>query len=169
LWSGEVDVSESLGIYLRDHLGGAQIAVQLLEAMCDKQEDERYREFAKRLLPDIESDDNTLRSILEAIDEEPSGIKNAGGWLLEKLTRLKLGHARSPGLDLFEALEMLSLGIAGKRSLWKALQVISKEDIRLGKFDFNTLLHRADEQYQAVEQERLRLARQVFVSEIGSQ
>jgi hypothetical protein len=168
LWSGEVDVSKSLGIYLRDHLGGAQIAVQLLEAMCDKQEDEKYREFAKTLLPDIQSDDNTLRSILEAIAEEPSSIKNAGGWLLEKLTRLKLGHARSPGLDLFEALEMLSLGITGKRSLWKALQVISKEDIRMAEFDFNTLLHRADEQYQAVEQERLCLASQVFASEIGS-
>jgi hypothetical protein len=165
---GEVQMSESLGIYLRDHLGGAQIAVQLLEAMCNRQEDERYREFAKRLLPDIQSDDNTLRSIIEAIAEEPSGIKNAGGWLLEKLTRLKLGHTRSVGLELFESLEMLSLGIAGKRSLWKALEVISKEDIRLAKFDFNTLLHRADEQYQAVEQERLRLARQVFVSEIGS-
>lgn len=166
--SVEVQMSKSLGIYLKDHLGGAQIAVQLLEAMCNRQEDERYREFAKRLLPDIQSDDNTLRSIIEAIAEEPSGIKNAGGWLLEKLTRVKLGHARSAGLELFESLEMLSLGIAGKRSLWKALQVISKEDIRLAKYDFNALLHRADDQFNAVEEERLRLAPEVFDFEIGS-
>jgi hypothetical protein len=160
---GEAHMSESLGIYLRDHLGGAQIAVQLLQAMCDKQEDERYRDFAKRILPEIQADDNTLRSIIEAIAEEPSSIKNAGGWLLEKLTRLKLGHTRSARLELFEALEMLSLGIAGKRSLWKALQAISKQDIRLDKYDFNTLLHRADDQFQAIDNERLRLARQVFV------
>ena len=156
-------MSESLGIYLRDHLGGAQIAVQLLEGMSKHQEDARYRELAKRLLPEIQADDNTLRSITEAIGEDPSAIKNAGGWLLEKLTRLKLGHTRSAGLELFEALEMLSVGIAGKRSLWKALQVVSKEDGRLNRFDFVTLLHRADDQFQSVEEERLRIAARVLV------
>ena len=155
-------MSESLGIYLRDHLGGVQVAVELLEGMCKHQEDARYRDLAKRLLPEIQTDDNTLRSIIEAIGEDPSAIKNAGGWLLEKLTRLKLGHTRSAGLELFEALEMLSLGIAGKRSLWKALQVVSKADGRLNRFDFGTLLHRADDQFQSVEEERLRLAARVF-------
>jgi hypothetical protein len=57
---------------------------------------------------------------------------------------------------------MLSVGIAGKRSLWKALQVVSKEDGRLNRFDFGTLLHRADDQFQSVEEERLRLAARVF-------
>ncbi len=155
-------MSESLGIYLRDHLGGAQIAVQLLEGMCKHQGDERYQGFAKRLLPEIQADDNTLRSIIEAIGEDSSAIKNAGGWMLEKLTRLKLGHTRSAGLELFEALEMLSLGIAGKRSLWKVLQIVSTEDSRLGKYDFEMMLRRADDQFQSVEQERLRLAAQVF-------
>lgn len=155
-------MSESLGIYLRDHLGGAQVAVELLEGMCKHQEDARYRDLAKRLLPEIQTDDETLRSVIEAIGEDPSAIKNAGGWLLEKLTRLKLGHTRSAGLELFEALEMLSVGIAGKRSLWKALQIVSKEDRRLNRFDFGTLLHRADDQFQSVEEERLRLAARVF-------
>jgi hypothetical protein len=159
---------EPLAVYLKDHLGGAQVAVHLLEAMCNQHEEELYREFAKRLLPDIQSDDNTLRSMIGAIGEEPSSIKNAGGWLLEKLTRLKLGHTRSADLDMFESLEMLSLGIAGKRSLWKALQIVSREDVRLREYDFETLLRRADDQFQAVEQERLRLASHVFISKIGS-
>lgn len=157
-------MSEPLGIYLKDHLGGAQVAVDLLEAMCNQHEEEFYREFARKLLPDIQSDDDTLRSIIATIGDEPSGIKNAGGWLLEKLTRLKLGHTGSTGLAMFESLEMLALGIIGKRSLWKALQVISKEDIRLRQYDFETLVHRAEDQFQAVEQERLRLASQVLVS-----
>jgi len=57
-----------------------------------------------------------------------------------------------------------SLGIIGKRSLWRELQVVSNEDTRLREYEFDTLLHRADDQFQAVEQERLRLAPQVFVS-----
>jgi hypothetical protein len=162
VWFGKVQMSESLGIYLRDHLGGAQVAVELLEGMCKHQEDARYRDLAKRLLPEIQTDDNVLRNVIQAIGEDQSEIKNAGGWLLEKLTRLKLGHTRSAGLELFEALEMLSIGIAGKRSLWKALQVVSKEDGRLNRFDFGTLLHRADDQFQSVEEERLRLAARVF-------
>ena len=159
---------EPLAIYLKDHLAGARVALNQLEAMCNEHEDERYREFAKRLLPDIQSDDNTLRSIVEAIDEEPSGIRNAGGWLLEKMARLKLGHTKTEGFELFESLEMLSVGIIGKRSLWKALQIVSKEDSRLLKFDFDTLLHRADDQFQSVEEERLRLVPRVFVSKVGS-
>ena len=154
---------EPLATYLKDHLAGAQVALNQLEAMCNEHEDERYREFAKRLLPDIKSDDNTLRSIVRTIDEEPSGIKNAGGWLLEKMARLKLGHTKTEGFELFESLELLSVGIVGKRSLWKALQILSKEDSRLRKFDFDTLLHRADDQFQAVEEERLRLVPRVFV------
>lgn len=156
-------MSEPLGVYLQDHLGGAQIAVHLLEAMCEQHEQAEYRQFAEKLLPQIQSDDKTLRNIIAAIDEEPSGAKNAGGWLLEKLTRLKLGHTRSTGLEMFESLEMLSLGIAGKRSLWIALKVLSKEDARLSEFDFDALVQRADDQSGLAEQERLRLIPQAFM------
>jgi hypothetical protein len=62
-------MSESLGIYLRDHLGGAQVAVELLEGMCKHQEDARYRDLAKRLLPEIQTDDNVLRNVIQAIGE----------------------------------------------------------------------------------------------------
>jgi hypothetical protein len=154
---------EPLAIYLRDHLGGAQVALNLLEAMGDEHEDERYREFAKRLLPEIQADDKTLRSIAKAIDAEPDGIKNAGGWLLEKVARLKLGHTKSAGFEFFESLEMLSLGIAGKQSLWKALRIASNEDHRLREYDFDLLLRRAEDQFELVEQERLRLVPRVFV------
>jgi hypothetical protein len=158
----EEQMSEPLAVYLNDHLAGAQIAVHLLEAMCNQHEEENYREFAKTLLAEIQSDDDTLRKIIGAVAEEPSGIKNAAGWLLEKLTRLKLGHTRSAGLELFESLEMLSLGIAGKSSLWKALKIVTERDVRLRGYDFDTLLHRAHNQFQAVERLRVRLAPQVF-------
>jgi hypothetical protein len=117
------------------------------------------------LLPEIQSDDDTLRSILTSIADEPSSLKNAGGWLLERVTRLKLGHTRSAGLALFESLEMLSLGIAGKRSLWKVLQIVEKDDSRLRRYDFERLLQRAEDQLRIVEQHRLPLAQRVFGSE----
>jgi hypothetical protein len=44
----------------------------------------KYREFAKRLLPHIQSDDDTLGSVTGAIAEEPNHIKNARGMAARK-------------------------------------------------------------------------------------
>jgi hypothetical protein len=159
---------EPLAIYLSDHLGGAQIAIHLLEAMRDQNDEEYYRDFAKRLLPEIKADDEALRGILASIDKKASTLKNAGGWLLEKLTRLKLGHTRSAGFQMFESIEILSLGIAGKRSLWKALQALSEIDQRLRQFDLARLLRRAEDQFEMVEHERIHLARHALLARSGT-
>lgn len=155
-------MSNPLGTYLNDHLGGAQIAIQLLQAMRDQHDDPEYREFASILLPDIEADDRTLRSIAEKTGSSPSAIKEAGGWLLEKFARLKLGHTGSTDFEMFESLELLVLGIHGKLCLWKALGAASSLDCRLREYDFEKLANRAREQYDKVEKERLDLARTVL-------
>jgi hypothetical protein len=129
-------MSEPLVAYLNDHLGGAEIAIQVLEAMRDQHDDPRFREFAGVLLPEILADDAKLRSIAEKIGPGPSAIKQAGGWLLEKLARFKLGHTGSSNFDMFESLELLAVGIHGKRCLWKALQVASRLDSRNSYYFF---------------------------------
>jgi hypothetical protein len=68
----------------------AQIALELLEAMRDQHDDPKFREFARALLPEIQEDDDTLRSINEKIGGNSSKAKMAAGWLLEKAARLKL-------------------------------------------------------------------------------
>jgi hypothetical protein len=115
-------MSDPLVAYLNDHLGGAEVAVQVLEAMRDQHDHPRYREFAGALLPEIQADDAKLRSIAETIGPGPSAIKQAGGWLLEKLARFKLGHTGSSNFEMFESLELLAVGIHGKQCLWRALK-----------------------------------------------
>ena len=160
-------MSEPLVTYLNDHLGGAQIAVQLLEAMRDQHDDQDFRQFASVLLPEIQADDRTLRHIAEKIGSGPSAVKQVGGWILEKASRFKLGHTGSITFELFESLELLALGIQGKLSLWKALQAASRSDARLREYDFETLVRRAQQQYGDVESQRLNLA-QVVLSPISS-
>jgi hypothetical protein len=155
-------MSEPLVTYLGDHLGGAQVAIQLLEAMRDQQEGDRFREFATLLLPEIEADHRTLHSIAESVDASPSITKQVGGWLLEKASRLKLGHTSSTDFEMFEALELLALGVQGKLSLWKALQTGSRLDSRLREYNFEELIGRAQYQHDKVESLRLDLARTVF-------
>jgi hypothetical protein len=155
-------MSDPLITYLNDHLGGAQIAVQVLEAMRDQHDDQRFREFASVLLPEIQVDDRTLRSIANKIGPGPSAVKEAGGWLLEKFARLKLGHTGSTNFEMFESLELLVLGIHGKLCLWKALQVASRLDSRLREYNFEELVSRAHQQYDKVESQRLDLAETVL-------
>jgi hypothetical protein len=141
-------MAEPLITYLNDHLGGAQIAIELLESMRDQHEDQRFRDLANNLLPEIQADDRTLRSIAEKLGPAPSIAKQAGGWIVEKLARL----------------ELLVLGIHGKLCLWKALVVASQEDLRLQKYDFGELIRRAKQQYDQVENERLNLAQSALAS-----
>jgi hypothetical protein len=133
-------MSESLATYLADHLSGAQIAIELLEAMRDQHDDPSFPEFATGLLPEIQADDETLHSIAEKIGSHPSAIKQAGGWLLEKATRLKLGHTGSTDFAMFESLELLAVGIQGKLCLWKALQAAARNDSRLGEYYLDQLI-----------------------------
>src|ERR1700758_5003052 len=144
-------MSDPLITYLNDHLGGAQIALQVLKEMRDQHDDQRFRQFASELLPEIESDDGTLRSIVGEIESSPSAVKQAGGWILEKLARLKLGHTGSTDFRLFEALELLAVGIQGKLCLWKALDAACGSDPRFRRRDFKELSNRAEKQYEQVE------------------
>lgn len=157
-------MSEPLVTYLNDHLGGAQVAVEILNAMRDQHDDPRFREFAELLLPEIQRDDHTLRSIAEKIEAAPSIVKQVGGWLLEKAARLKLGHTGSTNFAMFESLELLALGIQGKQCLWKALQAAAELDARLREYDFPELIRRAQQQYEQVENQRLNLAGIVLAS-----
>jgi hypothetical protein len=157
-------MSDPLATYLNDHLGGAQIALQVLEAMRDQHDDQRFREFASTLLPEIQADDQMLRSIAEKIGSGPSIAKQAGGWLLEKMSRLKLGHSGSTDFEMFESLELLSVGIQGKLCLWKALGAATDIDPRLREYDFEKLRARAAAQYERVETQRLDLAPTVLAA-----
>jgi hypothetical protein len=63
---------------------------------------------------------------------------------------------------MFKSLELLAVGIHGKRCLWKALKVASRLDSRLREYDFEALDSRAQQQYDKVESERLDLAQTVL-------
>jgi hypothetical protein len=68
-----IQMSDPLIAYLNDHLGGAEIAVQVLEAMRDQHDDPRFRELAGVLLPEIQADHAKLRSIAERkLDQAPA-------------------------------------------------------------------------------------------------
>jgi hypothetical protein len=55
------------------------------------------------------------------------------------------------------------LGIRGKLCLWTALRAAAVSDARLREYDFESLIRRAQDQYDQVENRRLILAQSVLM------
>jgi hypothetical protein len=152
-------MSDPLATYVRDHLAGAVVAINLLEALRDRHAGEPLGDFAAGLLVEVEVDRAALQGLADQVGAGSSALKAGTGWLGEKLSRLKLRRRAAGGLGTFETLETLALGILGKLALWRALAVVAAVDARLRGVHFDDLAARAQAQHLRVEERRLEAAR----------
>ena len=114
-------MNESLITYVQDHLAGARFAIALIEDLRQQPDDPELAQFSGTLLSQVEADRQTLEGLLQTSSaEEPSALKEAASALAQKASRLKL--SMSEQLGRFEAVDLLSLGVLGKRALWKAVE-----------------------------------------------
>lgn len=88
-------------------------------------------------------------------------MKRAGGWLVEKASRVKRrtsADGTTAGGPLLE-LEVLALGVWGKRALWRALAAAEERgDPRFRELDLARLIRRAERQHERIEERRLQAA-----------
>jgi hypothetical protein len=157
---------DNLSSYLNDHLGGSVGALELLDRLIDIYKDKPLERFFRDLRNEIDADQETLKELISKLGDQESALRKAGAWIAEKLSRAKiqLSESREGEMGLFLALEGLSLGIYGKRSLWRALATASATVPYLRGPDYATLEKRATEQHDRVESKRLEVAREVFKS-----
>jgi hypothetical protein len=153
-----------LAVYLNDHLAGATGAVELLASLAA--EPGPLGPFAAALKADIAADREELLSLMRRLDVGLSTARRIGGWLSEKLAEVKvrLDDPAGGGLRLLEMLEVLALGIEGKRALWTALESVGHMNPHVARMDFDRLLRRADEQRTRVESQRLQVARSALAA-----
>jgi hypothetical protein len=155
--------ADALTSYLNDHLAGSVAAVELLERATHAHEGTELGSFFQGLGQEIEADQETLRRLLERLGGSENRLKQAGAWLTEKASRLKLGgpDERTP-LGQLETLETLGLGILGKLALWRLLQDVAPRHPGLTGVDFARLEQRAAHQHDQVEARRLEAGRQAL-------
>jgi hypothetical protein len=150
---------KNLEVYLNDHLAGAVAALELIANLRDQHKDEPLGKFFGTLKADIEADKEALREVMRFLGIEESAVRQTGAWAAEKVARVRLKIAGDqPGLVL--ALEGLTMGIHGKRMLWRALAAANLPNS--SQWDFEELQHRADRQIEQAEAERIRVARDAF-------
>jgi hypothetical protein len=146
-------IARYLAIYLNDHLGGATGGVELARRLrASNRGSATFGQPLDRICREIEEDRAVLVQVIEELGFSRSVVKPAGGWMAEKLGRLKLnGRIRgySPLSRLLE-LEGLLIGVTGKIALWKTLAELDGVE-RLG-IDFEQLAARAAEQRSTVDE-----------------
>jgi hypothetical protein len=153
------DSDTYLGIYFNDHLAGSTVGLELAKRVQGETEGTDLGTFMRRLVQELDEDRETLREFMDAVDAGEDRLKVAGGWVAEKLGRLKLNGevlGESP-LSRVVELESLSLGVEGKRGMWIALLHTQPE--RFGADRLQTLIARAERQRDGLEEHRRRAAR----------
>ncbi len=119
------------------------------------------------LAPQIEQDRQTLIDLMERLGTSKNPVKQATTWLAEKASRAKFSGLTSgePELGTFMALETLTLGVAGKVSLWKALKEVEGRYEVLRATNLDELLQSARTQHDALERERIAASARALTGE----
>lgn len=152
-------MGELLAIYLNDHLAGATLGVELARRLRGSNEDDpAFGPALTEVCVEIEADRETLKAVMERLGVGQSKLKPLAAVLGERLGRLKLNGrlcGYSP-LSRLDELELLQIGVVGKRRLWRALEHTHAGD--LPDFDLGALAERATEQLRRLEALHLKAA-----------
>jgi len=157
----ETDMDQdALATYLNDHLSGATLGVDHARQIAENNEGTELGEVMTLLHAEIEQDRDTLIDLMERLDISQNPVKKAGAWIMEKAGRPKFDGTTSGDeqLGTYLALETMSLGVAGKLSLWEALNVVRDQYPPIAEIDLAALIQRAKSQRATLEEQRLRAA-----------
>lgn len=152
--------TDTLEIYLNDHLAGATAAIQLIERMQSDHADDQLAKQLAQLHNEIEDDRDTLRSIVDSVEARQHRVKHVAAAVLEQLGQLKLSKAATGSIELTRLLELetLYLGVHGKRALWRALRAVAVRQPTLATYDCDDLIDRANRQLEVLDGLRIEAA-----------
>ena len=156
--------AKGLETYLNDHLAGAATGSELANKISSECAGTQFGPFLAELARDIEQDKVTLEVLMERLGIQQSPVKQAAGWIVEKISRLKLSETMAGDQDLKRLLEFetLSLGVEGKLSMWRALIAVSDSHAELAAIYLARLAKRAESQRSTLEDHRLQVANEAL-------
>jgi hypothetical protein len=156
--------TESLGVYLNDHLGGAEAGVEMAEKLRSRNDGTPFGGVMAQLVLEIKEDRATLENLMDRLGIERNPSKLTAGRGIEKLARLRTSKTFTGSAELSRLMDIegLALGIEGKYALWRELQEVADLDQRLASTDLEGLADRARRQRDTLEPYRLQCATLAF-------
>ncbi|WP_434380961.1 hypothetical protein [Melittangium boletus] len=156
-----------LGIYLNDHLMGSVAGLEMARRAHAENEGQPLGDFLAGFVEDLQADRAQLQAVRRSLGLKQDLFKQSLAWVGEKWGRLKL-NGRLVGyspLSRVVELEALCLGTEGRLALWRTLRRLASKEPSLGRFDFNVLIQRAEQQQRALERWRQKASEEAFLGE----
>jgi hypothetical protein len=158
-----MDGRRLLGIYLNDHLAGANAGRELAKRSLGRNRGTPYGDELAVFLVEVEQDVEALREVMRRVNASPDPLKAVAAIVTERLGRLKLNGrilSYSPLSRLVE-LEGLVLGVRGKLAMWEVLDGLELPE--LSDMPFGRLIERAASQIERLDSHRLPAAADAFL------
>ena len=147
--------------YLRDHLSGADMAIRVVHRLGSTNRSAEDATLFRRLSKEFEEDHSVVRTLLTHLGASGRSIKRAAGFAAGAVLSVPAGG--EPGdLSLLRTLEALAIGVQGKRCMWRALQNLRTVPSSVDGTNFVELEAKAIRQWEAIEERRRALARNLF-------
>ena len=153
---------EALAAYLHDHLGGAEVAIQVVERLRRTSTSADERMFFEWLYRQLDQDREVVELLLQGLGASPMSAKRFAGHASGALLKFLAGGARGD-LALFRTLEALAIGVQGKRCMWRALQFL-RPGLAVPGRTLTDLESDALRQWEAIEERRRALVPQTFAA-----
>jgi hypothetical protein len=159
-------MDQLLGIYLNDQLAMGVAWRELARRSARNNRGTAAGEALTRVATAIAEDVETFQAIMRRLAVRANPVKTGLALLAERAGRLKLNGrfgSYSP-LSRFEELEILIMGIEGKKQLWTTLRDLADLGTRLPDVDFGGLIDRAERQRAELEPFRAIAGTEAFIS-----
>jgi hypothetical protein len=156
-----VDTWKAFATYLRDHLSGADTAIQTVQGLRNEFRGKSEGALFDSLYEQFREERGVLEGILNELGYSSGSAKRLAGRATGSVLRLVAGGA--PGdLSLFRTLEALAIGVQGKRCLWRAAQALVTLPQPQGHRSFVELEADAVRQWEAIDRHRRSLVPATF-------
>lgn len=147
------DTRTAFATYLRDHLAGADAAIDMVQGLRDAYRGSPEGVLFGSLCEQFRDDRAVVEGVLAELGYTSRSAKRLAGRAAGSALRVVAGGA--PGdLSLFRTLEALAVGVQGKRCLWRAAQVLVALPHPPGGRSFVELEADAVRQWETIEQHR---------------
>ena len=155
------DTRRALATYLRDHLAGADTAIQLVQGLSDAYRGGPERALFQSLYEQFREDRGVVEGILAELGYTSLSVKRVAGRATGSAIH-KVAGSSPGGLSLFRTLEALAIGVQGKRCLWRTAQALGPLPHPPGRRSFVELEADAVRQWETIEQHRRSLVPPTF-------
>jgi hypothetical protein len=148
--------------YLREHLSGADAAIQVVDHLRRAEAGVDERHLFASLYEELKSDRDVVDALVTRLGASSRSVKRVAGQASGSLLKLMAGGERGE-LSLFRTLEALAVGIQAKRCMWRALLTLLPGQSVSGR-TFAELEAAAVRQWETVERQRRSLVPDTFTA-----